>query len=62
MHKNKIQQWYLVYGLMYFKNENDDGQENGKSMHTTQIIPDCIVLLVCHPRTRYEDKEEDIHY
>ena len=47
--------------FLYFEYENDDGKEYGKPMHSTQITPDSIILLVGHPRVGDKNKEDDIH-
>lgn len=30
-------------------------------MHASEIVPDVVILLVGHPWTRHEDKEDYVH-
>lgn len=46
----------------YFEDEDNDGQEDSEPVHTPQVIPHRVVLLVCHPGPRYENEEQYIHY
>ena len=30
-------------------------------MHSSEVVPNVVILFVCHPRAGDEDKEDDIH-
>lgn len=47
--------------MMYFQNEDYYWQEYGESMHATQVVPYCVVLLIGHPWPGHKDEEQDVH-
>lgn len=49
MSKYKIKERNLDMGKIYFENENDDREKDCETVHSSQIVPNVVILFISHP-------------
>jgi len=50
----------LKWERIYFENKDDRRAEDGKHVHSMQIIPNDVIFLIGHPCGRHKQEKEQV--